>query len=89
MIFEQGTNKVDTEHYIIPFGKYTGLFVSELYSKDPKYFIWLFDKARDELKKSMVYVLKKNGGEINGKKISYRPTHKEYFLKDAESIGEE
>ena len=82
MIFETGTNKVSTDNYLIPFGKYTGMFVSDLYNEDPKYFIWLFDKARKDLKQSMVNVLKARGGLICDKKLAFRPNYREYFLKD-------
>lgn len=54
--FEEFTNKVEMGNYIMPFGKYKGEFVADVYREDRKYFDWLYDRAEGPLKDAMIFI---------------------------------
>lgn len=39
--FKEMTNKMKYSDYCMPFGKYKGCFLADIYSEDPEYFEWL------------------------------------------------
>lgn len=54
--FDEFTNKVTLGNYLMPFGKYKGEFVADIYQEDRDYFDWLYDKADGQLKEAMTFI---------------------------------
>ena len=46
--FEELTNKVKYQDYMMPWGKYQGHFVADVMLKDRVYFDWLLENVVDE-----------------------------------------
>lgn len=54
--FEEMTNKVKYSDYLMPWGKYRGEFLADIYVEDPEYFHWALENVVDkELKKALEF----------------------------------
>lgn len=56
--FETITNKVKFSDYMIPYGKYKGMFLADLLVKNEKYYMWMFTRSDGELRDAMIWHLK-------------------------------
>lgn len=56
-MFDEVTNRVAYKDYFLTFGKYKGDKLMDVYNKDPDYFFWLADKAGNDLKAAIGYIL--------------------------------
>lgn len=62
--FDSVTNRItEYDNYIMPFGKYRGLFLVDIFKGDNDYFMWLFKKAGGDLKLAMEHVIGKEEAE--------------------------
>lgn len=56
--FEELTNKVKYQDYMMPWGKYQGHFIADILLEDRSYFDWLVENVLDEeLKKALEFHL--------------------------------
>lgn len=56
--FEELTNKVKYQDYMMPWGKYQGHFIADILLEDRAYFDWLVENVLDEeLKKALEFHL--------------------------------
>lgn len=61
--FQAATNRVRYEDYLMPYGKYRGEFIADIYKKDPQYVFWLMDHSHGELFKAVECIIAKEAGE--------------------------
>lgn len=50
--FDEITNKVKYQDYMMPYGKHKGRFLADILVRDPDYFYWAAQHVRGDLQKA-------------------------------------
>lgn len=95
MTFEKNTNRIDSyAYYVMPHGRYKGMFLTDLYEVNNKYFLWIAERADGELRTAIEYVIgAKVSEEIekneSRKRLSNRRKNKKTVSKSVKRVRKE
>ena len=81
--FDEITNRVKYQDYIMPYGKHQGRFLCEILVRDPDYFYWAAQHVKGDLQKAFEWHIRITADELNCP-ISYIRS----VLAELESKGE-
>lgn len=53
--FDELTNRVKYQDYMMPFGKYVGRFIADIKIKDKRYFDWALEHVKGDLQRAFMW----------------------------------
>ena len=81
--FDEITNRVKYQDYMMPYGKHQGRFLSDILIRDPNYFYWASQHVKGDLQKAFEWHIK----EYTENEIPERPRDKRNVSKDRKTVS--